>query len=79
MFCSPMLKTERYLSIVTVKNLLSFRAKSRNPVAKALCNSAGSFDFAQDDRVASSTARLIAAIMLSGRAIPLPAISNAVP
>src|SRR5207245_7851625 len=27
----------------------------------------------------SSTARLIAAIMLSGRAIPLPAISNAVP
>src|SRR5437667_2515273 len=28
---------------------------------------------------ASSTARLIAAIMLSGRAIPLPAISNAVP
>ena len=28
---------------------------------------------------ANSTARLIAAIMLSGRAIPLPAISNAVP
>src|SRR4029450_3051331 len=28
--------------------------------------------------LASSTARLIAAIMLSGRAIPLPAISNAV-
>jgi len=29
--------------------------------------------------LASSTARLIAAIMLSGRAMPLPAISNAVP
>ena len=28
---------------------------------------------------ASSTARFIAAIMLSGRAMPLPAISNAVP
>jgi hypothetical protein len=28
---------------------------------------------------ANSTARLIAAIMLSGRAIPFPAISNAVP
>ncbi len=28
---------------------------------------------------ANSTARLIAAIMLSGRAMPLPAISNAVP
>ncbi len=28
---------------------------------------------------ASSTAKLIAAIMLSGFAIPLPAISNAVP
>ena len=40
---------------------------------------AGSFDFAQDDFAASSTARLIAAIMLSGRAMPLPAISNAVP
>ena len=33
------------------------------------------FDF----EFASSTARLIAAIMLSGFAIPLPAISNAVP
>lgn len=29
--------------------------------------------------LANSTARLMAAIMLSGRAIPLPAISNAVP
>jgi hypothetical protein len=50
-----------------------------NPVAKPSGDSAGSFDFAQDDGAANSTARLIAAIMLSGRAIPLPAISNAVP
>jgi hypothetical protein len=57
----------------------SFRAKSRNPVAKPSGNSAGSFDFAQDDGAANSTAKLIAAIMLSACAIPLPAISNAVP
>ena len=42
-------------------------------------NSAGSFDSAQDDVAASSTARFIAAIMLWARAMPLPAISNAVP
>ena len=29
---------------------LSFRAKSRNPVALSLSNFTGSFDFAQDDR-----------------------------
>jgi hypothetical protein len=33
----------------------------------------------RDALYANSTARLIAAIMLSGRAMPLPAISNAVP
>ena len=79
-----MLKTEAYLAILLVRHARaatsqSFRAKSRNPVAKAFGNFAGSFDFAQDDFAASSTARLIAAIMLSGRAMPLPAISNAVP
>ena len=52
---------------------------SEHPVAKAFGSFAGSFDFAQDDFAANSTARLIAAIMLSGRAMPLPAISNAVP
>ena len=53
--------------------------KSRMPVVKPSGKSAGRFDFAQDDLAANSTAKLIAAIMLSGRAIPLPAISNAVP
>jgi hypothetical protein len=36
-------------------------------------------DLAQDDLDANSAARLIAEIILSGRATPLPAISNAVP
>ena len=48
-------------------------------MALPLSGSKGSVDFAQDDLPVSSMATLIAAIMLSGRAMPLPAISNAVP
>ena len=54
-------------------------SKRIKPRGETFGNSAGSFDFAQDDGAANSTAKLIAAIMLSARAIPFPAISNAVP
>jgi hypothetical protein len=57
----------------------SVKLKRSNPVVKPSANTAGSFDSAQDDLPVSSTARLIAAVMLSGRASSLPAISNAVP
>src|SRR5262245_54038193 len=76
-----MLKTEAYLVILLIleQNFSLFQAKSRNPVAKASGSFPGSFDFSQDDFAINSTARLIAAIMLSGCAMSLPAISNAVP
>src|SRR6187551_3754943 len=78
-----MLKTDAYFVIVLVlmlvQQLLSHCERSRGTPWQKLSLIWGFFDFAQDDFAASSTARLIAAIMLSGRAIPFPAISNAVP
>ena len=76
-----MLKTEAYFVIVLilVQQLPVIPSQVEEPRGETSGSFAGSFDFAQDDFAASSTARLIAAIMLSGRAIPFPAISNAVP
>ena len=80
-----MLKTEAYFVIVLVlmpvlvQQLLVIPSEVEQPCGETSGSFAGSFDFAQDDFDASSTARLIAAIMLSARAIPFPAISNAVP
>ena len=78
-----MLKTEAYfvigLVLMLVQQLLVILSEVEEPCGETSGSFAGSFDFAQDDFAANSTARLIAAIMLSVRAIPLPAISNAVP
>ena len=64
-----MLKTEMYLSIFPVVLALM--------LVIVIENTEHEHDYEHDRD--SSTARLIAAIVLSARAMPLPAISKAVP
>jgi hypothetical protein len=81
-----MLKTEAYfvilLVLMIVQQLVVIPSEVEEPAAKPSVVSqdpSTRLRSAQDDLPANSAARFIAAIMLSGRAIPLPAISNAVP